>query len=161
MRSPQGKPHLTQKRLWTTQKSSIHSNWQVTKLVNEVYHMYNRHQYPFVALNIAVASGKPSCLSWIKRKSVSFLCTEWALPCCFIQSVWMWTSPRTNGRFSFRRRNSCWLLWRARWSTCTRLESIRSAWIICGYPLLVRNDQSHIPPHFVNAVHIVKLLRPY
>ncbi len=31
---------------------------QVTKLVNEVYHMYNRHQYPFVALNIAVASGK-------------------------------------------------------------------------------------------------------
>lgn len=30
---------------------------QVTKLVNEVYHMYNRHQYPFVALNIAVASG--------------------------------------------------------------------------------------------------------
>uniref|UniRef100_A0A665WN39 PMS1 homolog 2, mismatch repair system component n=1 Tax=Echeneis naucrates TaxID=173247 RepID=A0A665WN39_ECHNA len=28
----------------------------VTKLVNEVYHMYNRHQYPFVALNIAVAS---------------------------------------------------------------------------------------------------------
>lgn len=30
----------------------------MTKLVNEVYHMYNRHQYPFVALNIAVASGK-------------------------------------------------------------------------------------------------------
>uniref|UniRef100_A0A3Q3R123 Mismatch repair endonuclease PMS2 n=1 Tax=Monopterus albus TaxID=43700 RepID=A0A3Q3R123_MONAL len=29
---------------------------KVTKLVNEVYHMYNRHQYPFVALNIAVAS---------------------------------------------------------------------------------------------------------
>uniref|UniRef100_A0A8C2ZIV1 Mismatch repair endonuclease PMS2 n=1 Tax=Cyclopterus lumpus TaxID=8103 RepID=A0A8C2ZIV1_CYCLU len=28
---------------------------KVTKLVNEVYHMYNRHQYPFVALNIAVA----------------------------------------------------------------------------------------------------------
>uniref|UniRef100_A0A8C5BI71 PMS1 homolog 2, mismatch repair system component n=1 Tax=Gadus morhua TaxID=8049 RepID=A0A8C5BI71_GADMO len=28
----------------------------VTKIVNEVYHMYNRHQYPFVALNIAVAS---------------------------------------------------------------------------------------------------------
>lgn len=26
--------------------------------MNEVYHMYNRHQYPFVALNIAVASGK-------------------------------------------------------------------------------------------------------
>ncbi len=31
---------------------------QVAKLVNEVYHMYNRHQYPFVALNITVASGK-------------------------------------------------------------------------------------------------------
>uniref|UniRef100_A0A3Q1IBE8 Mismatch repair endonuclease PMS2 n=1 Tax=Anabas testudineus TaxID=64144 RepID=A0A3Q1IBE8_ANATE len=29
---------------------------KVTKLVNEVYHMYNRHQYPFVALNITVAS---------------------------------------------------------------------------------------------------------
>ncbi|XP_031595572.1 mismatch repair endonuclease PMS2 [Oreochromis aureus] len=29
---------------------------KVTKLVNEVYHIYNRHQYPFVALNIAVAS---------------------------------------------------------------------------------------------------------
>lgn len=28
--------------------------------MNEVYHMYNRHQYPFVALNIAVASGKKS-----------------------------------------------------------------------------------------------------
>lgn len=30
----------------------------MTKVVNEVYHMYNRHQYPFVALNIAVSSGK-------------------------------------------------------------------------------------------------------
>ncbi|XP_037320420.2 mismatch repair endonuclease PMS2 [Pungitius pungitius] len=29
---------------------------KVTKLVNEVYHTYNRHQYPFVALNIIVAS---------------------------------------------------------------------------------------------------------
>ncbi|KAI7797189.1 putative mismatch repair endonuclease PMS2, partial [Triplophysa rosa] len=29
---------------------------KVSKLVNEVYHMYNRHQYPFVALNISVAS---------------------------------------------------------------------------------------------------------
>lgn len=26
--------------------------------MNEVYHMYNRHQYPFVALSITVASGK-------------------------------------------------------------------------------------------------------
>jgi hypothetical protein len=38
----------------------------VTKIVNEVYHMYNRHQYPFVALNIAVASGKET------------VCDEWA-----------------------------------------------------------------------------------
>ncbi|MED6247469.1 hypothetical protein ATANTOWER_003138 [Ataeniobius toweri] len=29
---------------------------KVSKLTNEVYHIYNRHQYPFVALNIAVAS---------------------------------------------------------------------------------------------------------
>uniref|UniRef100_A0A8C7ZCS4 Mismatch repair endonuclease PMS2 n=1 Tax=Oryzias sinensis TaxID=183150 RepID=A0A8C7ZCS4_9TELE len=29
---------------------------KITKVVNEVYHSYNRHQYPFVALNIAVAS---------------------------------------------------------------------------------------------------------
>ncbi|XP_048477375.1 mismatch repair endonuclease PMS2 [Rhincodon typus] len=29
---------------------------KVSKLVNEVYHMYNRHQYPFVALNIGVNS---------------------------------------------------------------------------------------------------------
>ncbi|XP_021164897.2 mismatch repair endonuclease PMS2 isoform X1 [Fundulus heteroclitus] len=29
---------------------------KVSKLVNEVYHMYNRHQYPFIALNITVAS---------------------------------------------------------------------------------------------------------
>ncbi|XP_076856361.1 mismatch repair endonuclease PMS2 [Brachyhypopomus gauderio] len=29
---------------------------KVSKLVNEVYHTFNRHQYPFVALNISVAS---------------------------------------------------------------------------------------------------------
>lgn len=29
---------------------------KISKLVNEVYHMYNRHQYPFVALNICVDS---------------------------------------------------------------------------------------------------------
>ncbi|XP_067912696.1 mismatch repair endonuclease PMS2 [Heterodontus francisci] len=29
---------------------------KVSKLVNEVYHTYNRHQYPFVALNICVDS---------------------------------------------------------------------------------------------------------
>ncbi|KAG7260546.1 hypothetical protein CRUP_024738 [Coryphaenoides rupestris] len=35
---------------------AVYGAKQVSKLVNEVYHMYNRHQYPFVALNIAVAS---------------------------------------------------------------------------------------------------------
>nr|XP_058892383.1 mismatch repair endonuclease PMS2 isoform X2 [Kogia breviceps] len=30
---------------------------KVSRLVNEVYHMYNRHQYPFVALNISVDLG--------------------------------------------------------------------------------------------------------
>uniref|UniRef100_A0AAA9SBS0 PMS1 homolog 2, mismatch repair system component n=1 Tax=Bos taurus TaxID=9913 RepID=A0AAA9SBS0_BOVIN len=29
---------------------------QVSRLVNEVYHMYNRHQYPFVVLNVSVDS---------------------------------------------------------------------------------------------------------
>uniref|UniRef100_A0A8C4T8X8 Mismatch repair endonuclease PMS2 n=1 Tax=Erpetoichthys calabaricus TaxID=27687 RepID=A0A8C4T8X8_ERPCA len=29
---------------------------KVAKMVNEVYHMYNRHQYPFVVLNVSVAS---------------------------------------------------------------------------------------------------------
>uniref|UniRef100_A0A3B3S4U8 Mismatch repair endonuclease PMS2 n=1 Tax=Paramormyrops kingsleyae TaxID=1676925 RepID=A0A3B3S4U8_9TELE len=31
---------------------------KVSKLVNEVYHMFNRHQYPFVVLNICVASDR-------------------------------------------------------------------------------------------------------
>ncbi|XP_065749540.1 mismatch repair endonuclease PMS2 isoform X10 [Phocoena phocoena] len=30
---------------------------KVSRLVNEVYHMYNRHQYPFVVLNISVDLG--------------------------------------------------------------------------------------------------------
>ncbi|KAG8145658.1 hypothetical protein E2320_012142 [Naja naja] len=30
---------------------------KVSKVVNEVYHMYNRHQYPFVVLNICAESG--------------------------------------------------------------------------------------------------------
>lgn len=117
--------------------------------------MYNRHQYPFVALNIAVASGKPHCLSWNKRKLLPFLCTDSALPCCFIQSAWMWTLLRTNGRFLFKRRNCFWLLWRVPLSTCMRPESIRSAWITCVYPLPVRNDQSHLSPHLVHAVHVL------
>ncbi|XP_051877095.1 mismatch repair endonuclease PMS2 isoform X2 [Pristis pectinata] len=29
---------------------------KISKLINEVYHMYNRHQYPFVALNVCVDS---------------------------------------------------------------------------------------------------------
>ncbi|XP_062915447.1 mismatch repair endonuclease PMS2 isoform X1 [Mobula hypostoma] len=29
---------------------------KVSKLINEVYHMYNRHQYPFVVLNVCVDS---------------------------------------------------------------------------------------------------------
>nr|XP_056722180.1 mismatch repair endonuclease PMS2 [Euleptes europaea] len=30
---------------------------KVSKVVNEVYHMYNRHQYPFIVLNICAESG--------------------------------------------------------------------------------------------------------
>ncbi|XP_054850801.1 mismatch repair endonuclease PMS2 [Eublepharis macularius] len=30
---------------------------KVSKVVNEVYHMYNRHQYPFIVLNICADSG--------------------------------------------------------------------------------------------------------
>lgn len=47
----------------------------MTKLVNEVYHMYNRHQYPFVALNIAVASGKLVGCSYFLKKTPQTLCT--------------------------------------------------------------------------------------
>ena len=32
---------------------------KVSRIVNEVYHMYNRHQYPFVLLDISLARGKP------------------------------------------------------------------------------------------------------
>ncbi|XP_030652302.1 mismatch repair endonuclease PMS2 isoform X4 [Nomascus leucogenys] len=35
---------------------SVFGQKQVSRLVNEVYHMYNRHQYPFVVLNISVDS---------------------------------------------------------------------------------------------------------
>ncbi|XP_069342682.1 mismatch repair endonuclease PMS2 isoform X11 [Eulemur rufifrons] len=35
---------------------SVFGQKQVSRLVNEVYHMYNRHQYPFVILNISVDS---------------------------------------------------------------------------------------------------------
>lgn len=30
---------------------------QISKVVNEIYHQYNRHQYPFVALHIAMKKG--------------------------------------------------------------------------------------------------------
>ncbi|GAB1290449.1 Mismatch repair endonuclease PMS2 [Apodemus speciosus] len=36
--------------------SGLVTQQRVSKLVNEVYHMYNRHQYPFVVLNVSVDS---------------------------------------------------------------------------------------------------------
>ena len=47
----------------------------MTKLVNEVYHMYNRHQYPFAALNIAVASGRKIAINhkWLFLNLSSFI----------------------------------------------------------------------------------------
>ncbi|XP_016064287.1 PREDICTED: mismatch repair endonuclease PMS2 [Miniopterus natalensis] len=47
----------------STDRQFFFINWRpcdpakVSRLVNEVYHMYNRHQYPFVVLNISVDSG--------------------------------------------------------------------------------------------------------
>ena len=32
--------------------------FQLSKVVNEVYHQYNRHQYPFVVLKINAEKGK-------------------------------------------------------------------------------------------------------
>lgn len=48
------------------------------KLVNEVYHMYNRHQYPFVALNISVASGKQAASLRVAKRAAGslFLCVS-------------------------------------------------------------------------------------
>lgn len=60
---------------------SFFPNLQVTKLVNEVYHMYNRHQYPFVALNIAVASGKK--IAELKIFLKHLLLTFWTTWGCF------------------------------------------------------------------------------
>ena len=31
---------------------------KVSRVINEVYHMYNRHQYPFVILDVSLARGK-------------------------------------------------------------------------------------------------------
>ncbi|KAG2456092.1 PMS2 endonuclease, partial [Polypterus senegalus] len=45
-----GSPHLKDNI------SAVFGPKQVAKIVNEVYHMYNRHQYPFVVLNVSVAS---------------------------------------------------------------------------------------------------------
>lgn len=61
---------------------------QVTKLVNEVYHMYNRHQYPFVALNIAVASGETMRINQADVIYGTCLISLSAYVLCF-QSVWM------------------------------------------------------------------------
>ncbi|XP_066198394.1 mismatch repair endonuclease PMS2 isoform X3 [Saccopteryx leptura] len=47
----------------STDRQFFFINWRpcdlakVSRLVNEVYHMYNRHQYPFVVLNISVDAG--------------------------------------------------------------------------------------------------------
>lgn len=55
----------------------------MTKLVNEVYHMYNRHQYPFVALNIAVASGKKITVKLFLKHPADFLSYMRVLWCYF------------------------------------------------------------------------------
>ncbi len=123
---------------------------QVTKLVNEVYHMYNRHQYPFVALNIAVASGK-LLESYFWNSDEDFL-YYMSLFVVYFQSVWMWTSPQTNGRFSFRRKNCCWPFWRLLLSTCMRLESIRSVWTTHPFPAPVRTD------YYISPVNKHKML---
>ena len=34
---------------------------KVSRVVNEVYHMYNRHQYPFVVMDISLARGMKCC----------------------------------------------------------------------------------------------------
>ena len=31
---------------------------KVSRLINEVYHMFNRHQYPFVMLDVSLARGQ-------------------------------------------------------------------------------------------------------
>ncbi|XP_031797626.1 mismatch repair endonuclease PMS2 isoform X2 [Sarcophilus harrisii] len=36
--------------------AAVFGQKQISRLVNEVYHLYNRHQYPFVVLNISVDS---------------------------------------------------------------------------------------------------------
>ena len=34
--------------------------FQLSKVVNEIYHQYNRHQYPFVSLIVNMEKGKIS-----------------------------------------------------------------------------------------------------
>lgn len=34
---------------------------QLSKVVNEVYHQYNRHQYPFIVLKISAQKGTCVC----------------------------------------------------------------------------------------------------
>ena len=37
--------------------------FQVSRIVNEVYHMYNRQQYPFVVLDISLDKGKTQLIT--------------------------------------------------------------------------------------------------
>lgn len=44
--------------------------FQISKVINEIYHQYNRHQYPFVALHITMKKG----LQRILISIVTFIC---------------------------------------------------------------------------------------
>ncbi|NXF01239.1 PMS2 endonuclease, partial [Smithornis capensis] len=49
---------------------------KVVKIVNEVYHLHNKHQYPFVALNIGVDSGNTSfnsCFQLTQNLEIFFI----------------------------------------------------------------------------------------
>ena len=51
-----------------------HMTTQLVKLVNEVYHSYNRHQYPAVVLRVDVRSGE--CVRSV-RSGECEECEEW------------------------------------------------------------------------------------
>ena len=40
---------------------------KVTRLVNEVYHVFNRNQYPFLVLNIDLSKGKTMSASLMSK----------------------------------------------------------------------------------------------
>ncbi|KAL7979226.1 hypothetical protein Chor_015250 [Crotalus horridus] len=48
---------LTSGRVTQERYVGFFSLAKVSRLVNEVYHMYNRHQYPFILLNVCAESG--------------------------------------------------------------------------------------------------------